>query len=190
MGNVFPIEFKTFWKKFLKVYGKEQVEKGHSFIQILFTHSVIQHNNMETIGRICDWLQGVDPIWIAEGYLKSFFVQHYVGEKTQKDVEMDENLYVDLPKGIGKCQAILYWDKNAFVVTVKYHERKPEHFVLDTKSIDRLQKEIQKKLDQNNKNESRFWVASTVFQGLQKTGTATQMYTPEGASKFASIYVY
>jgi len=119
-----------------------------------------------------------------------------VGEKTQKDVEADVNLYGDLPKGKGICQAILYWDddKKAFVVTVKHHDEMKEHHTLDTKSIDRLQKVIQKKLDTQNKNESCFWVASTLFQGLQKSGFASQMYTTAadaGASKFASsIYVY
>jgi len=190
----FPIDFKTFWKKFLKVYGKEQVEKGYNFIQILFNHSTTQHNDKVSIRRICDWLQGVDSAWIAEGYLKSFFVQHYVGEKTQKDVEADVNLYGDLPKGKGICQAILYWDddKKAFVVTVKHHDEMKEHHTLDTKSIDRLQKGIQKKLDTlNSKNVSRFWVASALFQNLQKTGSVSPMYTlADSGAKFSSIYVY
>jgi len=191
--KTFPIDFTTFWKKFLKIYGKEKVEKGYSFIQILFTHSTTQHNDKVSMRRICDWLQGVDPAWIAEGYLKSFFVHHYVGEKTQKDVEADVYLFGDLPKGKGKCQAVLYWDdskdQKAFYVTVRYHERTVHH-KLDTKSIDRLQKVIQKKLD--TQNETRFWVASTLFQSQkQKTGYASQMFTADaGASKFASIYVY
>jgi len=196
--KVDPIEFSTFWTNFIKVFGSG-AEKGNMFMKILM--NITEHNtkiSMDTVLRICDWLNGVDAAWISGGYLKSFFVRYYIGEKTKQDVLDDQSLHEGVPK-VTKYMAILHWERNekTFVVTTKClipdkgEKQTSFHHTLKTKEINILDKEALKAIDiQRYKGTDKlYWVTSTLFNRLNKYKAGNQVYTTAGGST-ASIYVY
>jgi len=190
------IDFTNFWNHFVKIFG-QAVEKGHSFIKLLL--HVTEYNTKIPINhamRICDWLQSADAQWIGEGFQKSFFVQHYVGEKTKEEVLNDGSHEA---KG-SDYVAILYWDRsdNTFAVMVKCltDKNKYHHYFLKSQEIASthkkgLEKEAREKLStQRYKKSIPVWFTSSLFNRVKPGGGGTtQMYTTTGGAG-ASIYVY
>jgi len=195
--NIKEIEFGAFWKCFVKVFGSG-VEKGHSFIKILL--HVTEHNSkipMSHVLRLCDWLENADALWIGSGFQKSFFVHHYIGEKTKEEVLNDETLCESVPKGT-EHMAILYWERkeNTFFVTVKCltdKNKQPQHFLLKSQAINQLEKEVKEKVlgILRYKGSVPVLVNSSLFKRLTTGGVFSQAYTmTTGGPALSYIYVY
>jgi len=185
------IEFTTFWEKMEGVFGKDNAAKSFSFFKILL--NVTDQNHQKKVLkkdalRICDWLSGADSQWISEGFNNSFFYQHYVGEKNEKQIVNDQTLQVNMNNS-SRC--VLYWDPTyeAFCLSVGWYQKGKmnwEHHRLKTKTIVYvdLKKEVDKVLNMPRlKDLNTQWVPSLFIEierypdrHYRESGKTTSIY--------------
>jgi len=186
------IDFKTFWKKFEDVFGKEETDKAVSFFKILLNINDNQNKVYKKDAmRICDWVSGSDNKWISEGFKNSFFFNYYWGEKSVEKIDLDDTFQ---DKDKEKLLAILHWDpiKNSFFASVRNQTQGTwDHLCLKTKTIafNDLEKDAKAAVNRSYKDLNVHWVPSTLFDRLRTGASNSSVYTLASSDRIASIYV-